>query len=452
MKLNNLKIRTKLIIIYVTCVLLPMIATNCFVIGSIKQSVVKEQRNTLKDTADSIEYDINECVSNIVLVSDYLSADSELNEFVARRYGSNSEYYDSYYQLMHDNVIRYYYTTQSIYNVTIYTSNETITNGTYFEQKKDIMGKDWYQAYLHHGKDIFICAYYDSDNLYSKYIARAKYISVIRKMEDGNNLLKVDIDYVDLMHNIRSESGDADVYLCDGDKILYSTCKDDATGYLKANDYEAKEVEYESTIPILNEEWTIRVTSDATSITDTFVKNGFIVALLLTINLVMPSGVIILMNRSFHDRIALTEKYIKKVEQEEFEEILCHEGGDEIGNLIRSYNLMVIKIKELIEVVYRKNAEQQALQISRKQAELNALQSQINPHFMFNTLESIRMRSLVKREMETAKVLEEFATIMRRVIQWDKDFVTIEEETDTVKSYLDIQKYRFGERDRKSVV
>lgn len=70
------------------------------------------------------------------------------------------------------------------------------------------------------------------------------------------------------------------------------------------------------------------------------------------------------------------------------------EGADEIGDMIHSYNLMVVQIKELIEVVFKNKEREQSLEISKKQAELNALQSQLNPHFIFNALESIRMHGI----------------------------------------------------------
>jgi len=86
------------------------------------------------------------------------------------------------------------------------------------------------------------------------------------------------------------------------------------------------------------------------------------------------------------------------------------------------------------------------MQLATQQAELNALQSQINPHFMFNVIEGIRMHSLLRGENKTAGILGDFALLMRQAIQWDKDLVTVQEEQGYVKTYLDIQKHRFGER------
>ena len=78
-------------------------------------------------------------------------------------------------------------------------------------------------------------------------------------------------------------------------------------------------------------------------------------------------------------------------------------GKDEIGSLMRNYNRMVIRLKDLIKTVYEDRLEKQEIDIARQQAELLALHSQINPHFLFNVLESIRMHSLIKHEDETAR-------------------------------------------------
>src|SRR5699024_570560 len=86
------------------------------------------------------------------------------------------------------------------------------------------------------------------------------------------------------------------------------------------------------------------------------------------------------------------------------------------------------------------------LQLQKQQAQLSALQSQINPHFLFNTLETIRMRSLIKNEEETATIIQNMAKMLRNSITWGEDWVTIEEEVNIIQSFLEIQQYRFDEK------
>ena len=82
----------------------------------------------------------------------------------------------------------------------------------------------------------------------------------------------------------------------------------------------------------------------------------------------------------------------------------------------------------------------------KKNAELLALHVQINPHFLFNALESIRMHSILKEEFETADMVERLAIMERQNVDWGNDDIPISREMDFVEAYLGLQKYRFGDR------
>jgi len=135
---------------------------------------------------------------------------------------------------------------------------------------------------------------------------------------------------------------------------------------------------------------------------------------------------------------------MEKVKGEEFNLIPRCEGKDEIRELLENYNLMAVRMKNLIEYELKSKLEKQELRLARQQAELLALYSQINPHFMFNVLESIRMRSVIKGEQETSLMIESLAGLMRKSAQWESDLITIEQEVGFVQDYLNLQKYRFG--------
>lgn len=84
--------------------------------------------------------------------------------------------------------------------------------------------------------------------------------------------------------------------------------------------------------------------------------------------------------------------------------------------------------------------------VAKQNAELLALHSQINPHFLFNALESIRMHSIIKKELETADMVQKLAVMQRQYVEWQEDEISIAREMDFVEAYLGLQKYRFGDR------
>ena len=79
---------------------------------------------------------------------------------------------------------------------------------------------------------------------------------------------------------------------------------------------------------------------------------------------------------------------------------------------------MAVKIRSLIHDVYEAKLEQSRVNLEKKQAELNALQSQMNPHFLYNTLESIRMRSVEKGEKETAEMIKRLTRSFQRLVRF----------------------------------
>lgn len=115
-------------------------------------------------------------------------------------------------------------------------------------------------------------------------------------------------------------------------------------------------------------------------------------------------------------------------------------GSNEIIELNSTYNHLVNETNHLIKMVYQK-------EIIRSQSELKALQAQINPHFLFNTLDAFRWELEDKDEEELAEVVVAMANLFRYTItkQSDGDWVAIKEEIKHIEDYMEIIKMRFGD-------
>jgi len=112
------------------------------------------------------------------------------------------------------------------------------------------------------------------------------------------------------------------------------------------------------------------------------------------------------------------------------------QSRDEIGLLEHGYNVMMQRIKELIDVEYRKNIE-------LKNAQLAAMQAQINPHFLNNTLHMIGGIALAKNAPEIYQITRAIGSLLRYAISSDGDMVALESELEHMKNYLFIQENRF---------
>ncbi|UVI27367.1 sensor histidine kinase [Paenibacillus spongiae] len=121
-------------------------------------------------------------------------------------------------------------------------------------------------------------------------------------------------------------------------------------------------------------------------------------------------------------------------------------GNDEISRLGYIFNRMILRIDKLIKEVYESELDRKELELKKKESELYALQTQINPHYLFNTLNAIRGNLLEKGDKENAKIVKLLATSFRNVLSQSGQVVRLSEEIDIVDTYLRIQEFRFGER------
>ena len=130
---------------------------------------------------------------------------------------------------------------------------------------------------------------------------------------------------------------------------------------------------------------------------------------------------------------------MKKVETGVFEADFESLGNDEIGMLGRHFKLMITKINELIEREYK-------LEIENKSSQLRVLQSQINPHFLYNAFQSIGTLALKLKAVPVYSLLNSLSNIMRYSMNMKDDIVPFLAEVNHVKSYLNLQKQRFDEQ------
>lgn len=112
--------------------------------------------------------------------------------------------------------------------------------------------------------------------------------------------------------------------------------------------------------------------------------------------------------------------------------------NDEIGILVKSYNEMKSRINDLININYKSQLEQ-------KELELNQLQNQINPHFIYNTLESIRMMAEINDDLDTSTMSEYFGSIIRYSMNRKINTVLLKEEIAIIENYIYLQKIRFDQ-------
>ncbi|MEH7546740.1 MULTISPECIES: sensor histidine kinase [Bacillaceae] len=448
---HNVRLSNKLLIIYIFSVLIPIVLTNIIFYTVTINNVKKQQMHDSELALRQISNDFGGIIDDAVGISSSLYTNTNINLFLEKDYPTDVDYVDDY-----DTYLRTFNQSSpinpSINSIRFYTDNPTIIySGGVYPLTEEITKTAWYQQVMERNNTSPIV-------LHSQINDQTSTFSIIRKLNYFNfnnkqKVVRIDINPATIENIFHNVTFKGDVYLLnEKGEIEYSTKKNLAwrekvipfSHVSKTNKTVLLNTTYLDQAYLRN--WKVVGTISEKTMLNTVYKSGLFIIYLAIINILLPSIIIILINRSFLTRLHRILRHVKKLGDQNFEKISGPEYTDEIGQLTSEFNRMTRKIKELINDVYLANIQKKDLEIKRNRAQLSALQSQINPHFLFNALETIRMRSLMKEENETAKIIHNMAKIFRNSLTWGKDFVTVRAEINLIKSFLEIQKYRFGEK------
>ena len=142
--------------------------------------------------------------------------------------------------------------------------------------------------------------------------------------------------------------------------------------------------------------------------------------------------------RMLSRRINRLVQKMRRLDVGEFNVTTDVKGNDEISYLEESFNSMITRLDKHIQTAY-------VYQLESKTAELKALQAQINPHFLFNTLESIRFNALEHQDADTAKMIHLLGNLFRWNIQSPDLFVELRQEIDYAGTFIELQKLRYAD-------
>ncbi|MBD2869138.1 cache domain-containing sensor histidine kinase [Paenibacillus arenilitoris] len=136
--------------------------------------------------------------------------------------------------------------------------------------------------------------------------------------------------------------------------------------------------------------------------------------------------------------LKLLMKGMQQLRQGNFDTHIEIQTKDELALIGQSFNTMAAHINSLIREVYER-------QLNEREAELKALQAQLNPHFLYNTLDTIYWELYLKDDLETAKLVVSLSEILRSALEPVNEMITLKDEIHQIQNYLNIQQARFKE-------
>ena len=448
--LNNLKIKRKIFLLYFYCVMLPLVLTDTVICGMFIHDEKEAREVRLKNMVKSVEYMMNSAADEAAALSENIYFNKYINEFLNKEFSSGLDYYNQYQELLKDSLFDSSLGTSNA-TITMYTDNPTVVNGGKFWKMESIKGKAWYEEFLASGQEMQMYFYFEASGTTNLKLPRKA--SFVRKLDrykrdPYQKLLKIDLDYTQINQNLIMANYEDRVYVCKDGKIIFSNSRklNPQQDFEKIIGVNRKKGEYIESFHLFGQDLDIYAIPKKNHFFQGILQHWLTVVLLILFNILIPCVFMQALRRTFTERLEILNRTINYRGQGKLEEIQGIQGTDEIAFLMRNYNSMVQENNDLIETVYKSRLKQQEINIARQKAELLALHGQINPHFLFNVLENIRMRSVLKQEYETAEMIEQLSIMERQYVEWGTDLLPIQEERKFVEAYLKLQKYRFGNR------
>lgn len=457
--LNYLTISQKMLLIFIGCVIIPLIIQNTFYYTDTAKNIQSQMMQRLASSLDEKTNKINAVISGTVTLSHKYNTDEELYEFLDKYYSMDYDYlieYQERVKALLESDLAY---NKHVRKISLYTDNPTVLNGA-------IVSKIASGDTINLGEDLIDFKSYDlsmSENgprlrvSLAPPVIKTSYdrsLSIVRPLEnyaqhsDYWKVLRIDID-VSYISSMLEESGMFDnIVLVDTENRIIAS----GNTYSEFGEYDKfSEDELKEGIVVLKQPLKALPLSlhgyyNSKIISDEFSKMRWKTIYIIVISMMVSLFCILFVAGNITKRTKLVVSQSKQIANGNFIQTYKDTGGkDEIEILADSMNQMSIKLKTLIEEEYNSRILKAQLEQQTTQAMLLALQSQVNPHFLYNALESIRLKAIVKSETETAKMILYMSRMFRRVINWNDDIIILQKEIEFLEEYLSIQKYRFDD-------
>jgi len=446
--MNNIALSRKLTILYVCCVLLPLVVTDSVVLYIVVNNQHTKQQQAMENEASAIQYSLTDSIEFAAATAKQIYMNEYIERYLNYKYEGSLEYVEAYQDFMKTTLFKGRAGMDNSI-ITMYADNPTIVNGGEFSQLSAIENTDWYRTFEESGRGTMLYFYYDDEK--SPAVEAKRKVLFLKKLDffSGNRcekFLKIELDYSNMVRGLVKLGYEFPVYVCQGDRVLLANDGHSSVNQ-NFNQFTMKQKAGVSReMSLYGSELQIYILKPETDVVKELWDNMPLIALLILTNAILPWRLMKELNRSLTVRIEQLSQVFDKVGDEELRRIEEISGSDEIGRLMQNYNRMAERTNDLIQTVYKDRIKQQEMDIARQSAELLALHSQINPHFLFNALETIRMHCVLRNEPEIAKMVEMLAIMERQNVDWAADTVEIGREMEFVEAYLGLQKYRFGDR------
>lgn len=465
---GNMTLNRKLVFTFVVCVLLPLVLINLITFTRISENVRLRESENLDASMSIATKNIADYLNAAVTVSNTLSMDDGLFSALDRTYISDTDYLESYNSSLKSKLDAYNTLFEQFNNVKIYTNNQSIISGGYVysinqdigrnPQTENIKDSQWYNVFQNSKSKIMVYAYYSYNPVTSE--SNVLHISYLRRLDNYRdinfeNILKIDYNIQNLDNILDQDHSTMNLYLIDESGNIVRSTGDvsgkgvgDQQPILTEKSISKSPNQLTRSIKVVGTpvDWHLVGISTNDLLGKSLIETRAFMIQIALISIVVSAFFIVIIYKSYNERISKLATHLKKVGKHEFDLINTPVSNDEIGNLIMSFNDMASQINLLVNDIHKLEIEKKDLEIEGIKAELEHIQTQMDPHFLYNTLNSMLVVSLKEGYPRLIEIIRDLSRLMRRLIGNKDSMVTLQEELSFTEMYLRIEKFRFMDR------
>jgi two-component system sensor histidine kinase YesM len=458
---HNIQIRKKLILSYLLVVFIPVLSVGLLLSNSLKQITIGHAIQQSVNNAEKIKKRTEELLRIPTDISNQIYFDNKIKSLVSNNYSSVWEVVHAYKDYNDfDAFLKLY---KEIAGIRLYTENVTLLNNwTLFKVDNATRSSQWYMDGLkNRGK---IEWFYIPDVTHQN----TRYLSLVREIFFDNmtfcGMLVVTVNPEYLLDTVSQEpfetlivTGDENIIAAKDPSLVGKTLGHiDLTGFAAETSTDIVDAKYKGkdakiileNVTTDNSKNQFRIISiiPTETITAEARKVNVIAFLIIIVSLLVSIVMIFFFSNVLSKRIGILSRHIRRVALGDFTRTSVVEGKDEIGQLARHFNFMVRNIELLMSEVAEAHHQKNALVIKQKEIKFKMLANQVNPHFLFNVLETIRMKAHTNGENEIANTVKSLGQLLRHNLEMGQEPISLADEIMVVRKYLDIQRFRFGDK------
>ena len=432
---RNIRLGYKLAIVYALSGFLPVAAVLSVTYVQMKQILWQSE----SDSMESYLYQALASMENKLAIytnlNNYICYNQTISQVLGYQYDSVYDMYNQLVTILDPMLASLKYFHNDVGKVTIYVGKDLIKHGDTLAPISEITDADWYKSVRDAGEMQWFV------NKKEGIVFLASPMSMLARYGlDGILYISVDYDSMfEAFEQTLQNNYGVVIFNEDGDAVYENAFFDEKYDYYTLSAAQVLDEQHDkySSYEILSE------TSSVTGWKACLYKpNRLIVSSVAPITRIAVIAVLVMAAMSIIAMIILTNFVTKRirrlksgmeqVEEGNLEAEIVSDSRDEIGDLVNGFDAMLLRLNTLIKEVYEGR-------IKEKEYEMRALQAQINPHFLYNTLSLINWKAIEAGADDISKITLALSTFYRTSLNKGKNVMSLEDELRNMRSYLDIQ-------------